>query len=95
MFNGEIIFHYLKRIGMEKHIWAGVFIDLKICILKEGRNFKTLSKEHYAIALVSCYLITKKKLIMDLNMMFSWCLWSFHTLEIRELYSRFDEYLAI
>ena len=33
---------------------------------------------------------------MELNMMYcQWCLWSLHTLDIPEFYSRFDEYLAI
>ena len=65
------------------------------CILTEDRNFITLPKENYAIALDSCYLFTKKKLNMNLNMMFLKCLWSLHTLKIRELYRGIDGYLAI
>ena len=39
-------------------------------ILKEGRNFKTLLKENYAVALDSCYLFTKIMLQIELNMTF-------------------------
>ena len=31
---------------------------------------------------------------MELNMMFWYCLWSLHALDIPEIYSRFNEYLA-
>ena len=45
-----------------------VFTDINRYILKEGRNFKTLLKENYAVALDSCYLFTKIMLKMDFNM---------------------------
>ena len=45
-----------------------VSIDMNMYILTESRNFKTLLKENYAIALDSCYLFTKKMLNMELNM---------------------------
>ena len=38
-------------------------------ILKEGRNFKTLLKEIYAVVLDSCYMFTKKMLNMEWGMM--------------------------
>ena len=57
-----------------------------------GRSFKTFLKENYAIALDSCYLFTKKMLNMKLNMILIVLM---ETLDIREIYSRFDEYLAV
>ena len=56
-----------------------VFIDMYTYILTEGKNFKTFLKENYAIALDSCNLFTKM-----LNM-------ELHTLEIPEIYNKFDE----
>ena len=56
-------------------------------ILTEGgRSFKTL-KENYRIALDSCYLFTKKKLSMGLNMMLIVLM---DTLDFPKIYSRFD-----
>ena len=37
--------------------------------LTEGRNFKIFLKANYTAALDSCYMFTKKKLNMELNIM--------------------------
>ena len=42
---------------------------MNMYILTEGRNFKTFSKENYAIALHSFYLFNKTMLNMKLSMM--------------------------
>ena len=39
---------------------------MNTCVLAEGRNFTTFSRENYAIALGGCYLFTKKLLNMEL-----------------------------
>ena len=39
------------------------FTGMNMYILTEGRNFKTLLKENYAIALDSCYLLTYYKYV--------------------------------
>ena len=38
-------------------------------ILTEGRNFKIFLEANYAIALGSCYMLIKKMMNMELNMM--------------------------
>ena len=38
-------------------------------ILSEDRNFKVFLKANYAIALGSCYMLIKKMMNMELNMM--------------------------
>ena len=45
-----------------------IFIDINTYILTEGTNSKIFLKENYAIALDSCYFLTKKMLNMELNM---------------------------
>ena len=37
-----------------------VFTDMNMYILTEGRDFKKLLRENYAIALDSCYLFIRK-----------------------------------
>ena len=73
-----------------------VFIDMNTYIVTEGRSFKAFLKENYAVVWESCYLFTKKMLNMELNMIFidsaGVCV---YTLDIPEIYSRFDEYLAV
>ena len=73
-----------------------VFIDMNKYIVTEGRSFKAFLKENYAVVWESCYLFTKKMLNMELNMIFidiaGVCV---YTLDIPEIYSRFDEYLAV
>ena len=56
------------------------------------RSFKIFLKENYAIALDSCYLFTKKKLNMELNMILIVLM---QTSDVPDIDSRFDEYLAI
>ena len=41
-----------------------VFVNMKIYILTEGKNFKTFLKENYEIGLNSCYIFNKKMLNM-------------------------------
>ena len=50
-------------------------------------------KELYIIALESCYVFTKTMWSMELNMML--IVDSLNILDNPELYSRFNEYLAI
>ena len=69
MFNEEIIFH-LKRVGAEMHMRTSDFYRYEHYILTEGRNFRTFLKENYANALDSCYVLAKKMLNMELNIMF-------------------------
>ena len=68
-----------------------IFIGMNRYILTEWGNCKIYLKENYATALGICHLFTKTMLNMELNMIL--CLWSLHTLDIPELYHRFDEYL--
>lgn len=44
-----------------------VFTDIYMSILTEGRNFKIILKENYAVALKGCYLFTKKMFKHDIN----------------------------
>ena len=68
---------------------------MNMYILTEGRNFETFSKVNYAIALDSCYLSTKKILNTELNMILIVLIRFAYILNIPELYSTFNEYLAI
>ena len=70
-----------------------VFTDMNTDIT-EDRNFKTFLKENYATAWDNCYIFIKKKLNMVLNKMLI-VLMECDTLVIPELYSRFNECLAI
>ena len=57
-------------------------------ILTEGgKSFKTLLEENYTIALDSCYLLTKKMLSVELNMILIVLM---ETLDFPEIYIRFD-----
>ena len=70
-----------------------VCIDINWYILTEGgRNFKKILKDNYAVALDSCYLFTTKMLNMELNMILIVLM---ETLDIPEIYSKLDEYLAV
>ena len=53
-----------------------------------GRSFKTFLKENYAIALDSCYLLLNMELDTTLIVLME-------KSDIPEIYSRFEEYLAI
>ena len=64
-----------------------VFIDMNIYIQKAGgRNFKVLLKEVYPITWDSYHIFTK---CWTRNWTWCCCLWSWHALDIPELYSRF------
>ena len=70
------------------------FIAMNIYILK-GTNFKTFLKENYAIALDSCYLCTSKNVERKIDRDILILKLGLHTLDIPDIYSRFNEYLAI
>ena len=70
-----------------------IFIDMNMYLFTEGRNFNTFLKENYAIALDVCYF-TKQMLNIEVNMILI-VLMEFAYIDIAELYSRFDVFLAI
>ena len=56
--------------SLETTMWTSNFCWSKhLYTYKRGRNFKTILKENYAIALDRCYLFAKKMLNMELSMM--------------------------
>ena len=58
----------LNRQGIQKNCVPEFPEYMNTYIITEGSNFKTFSKENDAIALVSCYLLTRKMLNVELNM---------------------------
>ena len=65
------------------------FIDLNTYIHKEGRNLK--KKIMQLLWTVVTYLLKNVGYGIE-RVLIVYCLRSLHTLDIRELYSRFDEY---
>ena len=74
-----------KLVAFRKYIYLHVNMYL---LTEGGRSFKTFLKENYAIALDSCYLLLNMELNTTLIVLME-------KSDIPEIYSRFEEYLAI
>ena len=92
--------HQKSQQGIQKILLAlklplcGLLIRTRIEFIERDRSFKTFLNENYAIALGSCFLFTKKKKMLNMELLNMISIVFMET-GIPEIYSRFDEYLAI